>query len=86
MSNSVIKDVTVQTIEKRVVPGVFVTRNYGAHFSVVGSGATGSERPSVDVQFGGIPGLASSQTVGAADLRELATLFIQMADVMDGGE
>lgn len=81
MSNSIIKDVPVQTTEKRIVPGTFVTNHFGAYFTV----ASAVSKSFVDVAFG-IGDVPSKQSVGAPDLRELATLFIQMADVMDGGE
>lgn len=73
----------VPTPKRRVVPGTHVTSHRSVRFTLA-RGLESRQGKEVVISFGcsGMPGVQYAQ---AADLRELATLFTELADVLDGG-
>lgn len=72
----------VPTPKRRVVPGTHVTKSRCAKFTI--KEWTGANHFNVQFTASGStnPG---TQSIDAADLRELAQLFTELADALDGG-
>lgn len=78
MSNSVIKESTI--VKRDIVAGDFETARFSAVLKVLRVTSH-----AVEVQFGRNEH-PDSQYLAAADLREVATLFNEMADILDNSK